>query len=952
MGIRLTGVSTPIGGASWEFTKPKKESAPSSIVPDSKIKVFLSSICGNEKYNNVRADLKKAIEKTQLADVYTFESEGASTLTSGAHYTFALEDSDICIFFIDNADGVTSGVQVEVDTVKKHNIKSLYYFCDENSKERTALEQSLMGASFAKSTTVHKFEDLSLNGARDLIKDIINIYHYYCKGKLVLNSQDYNNDYFESVSLSGIEKMTQPTVPKAILKNIDKCKDYILKVTIANYHSRLGEKIENTNKIDEWGVRFLPVLFEARSIKHFNTGMYLDTLKNQQTKEYHQIVEIRWQAIQAYFLGDVGKCVEYMNNALKVAKESNQPAWVVKDILIDMRNQELVLNDINNCYSESKAQKELTDSSENVHYPILDRVQNSLHEKYIEGLFKKKIESPYTVSIGNNLDEYGEFLASSYIIAIYNGSLTHILSLYRNMKYFLFYLSCKYNNWTFRRDMFKFVIYIGKAQEIKSLQHSYPEILNNMGAEDAAAIMTFCNNHPVKYKRLNSQLLAFGAVGYYLNDKHFDEYATLLVSEIKNWLNDEHAVVAIGQSIFKCLSGVSLRLSQEALAEICCLFIDKHYLRWYKDMFKFIEYHIDLHKMTVETSKVLLDHLIGILKNEKDCDQVKNAPSFLCVLRKQEKSLTKALDQVIAKYMPNYYNGDYKLETTENKEKDFPEFIQNYVIRIQKSNNKQGKNRSYFCHGTRDIAIIRWILLKTEFELESEIIDSIITTVAQTLLKSKESISIKLDAISLLICIAVKYPMDFQRNRSMYEQIFDKQDEIDCTDVPFISYNIDHVSLKIGLQLLFTAIGCDTYPNILELMPYIQNNTATIISVTNLIIEYLELADDVILPNKVESIILQNVLQWVHSDNINIRWNATRILLTMLRNPENENVVNHELLSIVDSDNFYIKNLIMRNVLRTNGIFESTKQYVISKCQNDTNYVVRMACEEESKKQR
>lgn len=86
--------------------------------PRAKIKVFISSIYGVKKYDKVRADLKSAIESTQLADVYVFESNGASTLSAGSHYAWALEDSDICIFLIDNADGIKPGVQTEIDTVK------------------------------------------------------------------------------------------------------------------------------------------------------------------------------------------------------------------------------------------------------------------------------------------------------------------------------------------------------------------------------------------------------------------------------------------------------------------------------------------------------------------------------------------------------------------------------------------------------------------------------------------------------------------------------------------------------------------------------------------------------------------------------------------------------------------------------------------------------------------
>ena len=55
-------------------------------------------------------------------------------MPAGSHYVFALEDCDICIFLIDNADGVTPGVQKEINTVKRNNIKALYPVLRESGK--------------------------------------------------------------------------------------------------------------------------------------------------------------------------------------------------------------------------------------------------------------------------------------------------------------------------------------------------------------------------------------------------------------------------------------------------------------------------------------------------------------------------------------------------------------------------------------------------------------------------------------------------------------------------------------------------------------------------------------------------------------------------------------------------------------------------------------------------
>lgn len=943
MGVQLTGITTPYVGATREYVGEQTSANFLSIIPNQKIKVFISSICGKPKYDTVRKELKNAIEATSLVDVYMFENEGASTLSAGDHYIFALEDSDVCIFLIDNLDGVTPGVQAEIDTVKKNDIKALYYFCDENSSKKTGLEQSLMGAHNAKSKTVHAFSDLSKDSAHALIKDIVAVYHYYCKGKIASRSEG-DREEFQHISIDEINDLQHLTVPKTILGNIDKCRNYILKFTTGYPHSAFFDDAEKSNEIDDWCVRFLSILFEGESIKQFNVEMFLDTIKSYQSEGLAHVVQVRWQAIQNYFLGNIEKCIEYLESALKIAKEHNQPTWVINDILIDLRNQHLISNNINNCFFESAAQKELTNNSEEIYYPALDRVNESLHEKYIESLFKEKTRSPYTVTLGSNLGSYSELLASAYVISMYNGSLTHLILFYEKIRNFLFFLCCKYDDWHFRRDMLKFTIFEGSEKEIKGIKDSYPEILNKLSANDAKTIMKFCENQPVKYKRFVSELLAFGTVGYYLNDSDFKKYKKIILSKIMKWINDPTAISAIGQSIFSCLSGVAYRMEQDDLAAICCALIDKQYSRWYTEMFKFIASYIDLREMSISSATHLISHINKIFENDKQRELIRMAPRFLYILRKQNKDLTEELDKKVFEFLPQFYNDDYKLETTNNPDEDIPAFLRHYVQQIIEQNETQGKGGIYNAYGTQNIATIRSILLLNNYSSEKELMDSIISAVTDTLLFSKEGIHRKLDAISLLICIALKYPDAYMRNQHIYRRIIDEKEKIEATDYDPFSSNIDRISLRICVQFLFSAMGVDTYADILELMPYIQNDVPTTIVVTKVIQEYLDVTEDITLPAKVEAIVLQNVLQWLCSEQLDIRWNATRILFSLARNSENSAIINHRLISLIDSDNVYIKNLIMRNIYKMNAVTAQTKEYIVSKCEDDACFMVRKIC--------
>ena len=148
-------------------------------------------------------------------------------------------------------------------------IKALYYFCDENQKEKTSLEKSLMGASFAKSKTVHTFNELSKNGATALLSDIVLIYHYYCQGKISLS--EIESDPTKDIDITSISTPQDMSFPKSVLKNIDKTTDYILHAITGISFSRFPDDPIQTSELDDWGIQFLPILFEGKTIKEFNT---------------------------------------------------------------------------------------------------------------------------------------------------------------------------------------------------------------------------------------------------------------------------------------------------------------------------------------------------------------------------------------------------------------------------------------------------------------------------------------------------------------------------------------------------------------------------------------------------------------------------------------------------------------------------------------------------------
>lgn len=916
-----------------------------TCIPKNKIKVFISSICGQPKYDKIREELKILIESTNFADVYLFEAEGASTASAGVHYVFSLEDCDVCIFLIDNKDGITPGVQKEIDTVKKRKIKALYYFCSESSSEETALQKSLKGASFAKSKTVNSFDELSLRGAQDLVNDIVFIYHHYCKKRLIVDTEG-NSEATTDLTNIQLIKDSDCDIPKVVLEQIDKCSDYILEFATGEKVFRMQDEKLRSSELDEWGLKFLYVLFGEKSIVDFNTSMMLSYLSNQHSTQYHSIVKIRWKAIQAYFGGNLSACLIYLEQALSMVKEGNFPEWIIQDILIDLRNMQVECSNENNKFSVPDAQAELDKLDKNVFYPIIDRISNSLKGDYVQGLYKKEIQSPHTVMLGCNFITYGKSLASIYMVALYNGSLTHILSIFERIKDFSFYLSKRYGDWNYVFSLFKLAVFTGSHSEIDGLQRAHSKLLSNLSSDDAEELVDFCSNYPIKYKCIIKKMRAFGAVGYYLSDDAYCKYEKDFITMVDEWFDNEKSVVWIGETIIKTLEDVLHRMNQDIIARICCKFFDRHYLRWYMDLFKLFSKRIDIAKMSKSVAESLIEHIKSIIENDNERDQIMHYPTFLSKFRKQSKELTNSLNIAIAKYFPDYYNNGYLVETTSTPSETYPEYINNYINMQRKDNCEQGKKGVFFESGIRKLSVLKNILNLYKVSYSIPLMKSIIETAVDTILNQNTSLYIKEDAIALLCCIAINYSNDFIRNRKMLQRIEDNKEKALEVHIFPMSGNLDITALQIGYSFLLLTMGKEIYSDLIEFLPYVKNSTATLIHVSGFIAELIEYKECNILSNREEAVLLFNASDWLHSENTDVRWNSMRILFSLLRNPEHREIINRIIVDVIESENVYIKNLILTQLSQQEGISKETREFVFEICEKDANYVTRKRCQE------
>lgn len=498
--FRITGISTLWGGLSWEYCDSSKESKGKEITLDSnsKIFVFISSKCQPEKYKNIRAVLKQQLEDTGIFSVYIFEEAGASSTSPQNKYLTQLIRSDVCIFLIDNKDGITEGVQQEIDVALKHEKKCLFYFCEEKSLEKPEIFETIRNSGFCVYYTVKSFEEFVTQSSKDLVNDILELYKGYCN-KLVFYHPD-------EISSFNVEQLKQVLYPKSIVSDLNKTASAI--INFSGMQIDLTEREEyKSSELDYWCALFFGVLFGNESIDSFNLHKFSKVILKNRKDSYDKIVEKRWEALEAYFSNNSEKCLNCLNEAKKIA--GNSDGWIQNDIDLDIRNvyryQAHTLSDILLLGKKSSSAED-NNISEETYYPGIDRITNNLNEKFFSESVSDRLDYGLSFTISNELVGCAQQLASILAIAMYYGSLSHLLLMFRYVKYFMAYLSFKYDNFQFRYSYLKLAIWDNNKDDIDGILREFPDLYNKLSNDSVKEVIDLSKNHHEVYHELKSKI--------------------------------------------------------------------------------------------------------------------------------------------------------------------------------------------------------------------------------------------------------------------------------------------------------------------------------------------------------------------------------------------------------------------------------------------------------------
>lgn len=740
---------------------------------------------------------------------------------------------------------------------------------------------------------------------------------------------------------------------RSLLDDVQLCSKYFLRLITEGSSIEYSKDIIPTNpfqsktisvradfiSLDSWGEQFLDILFKGESIRRFNTELFLKSLEGLQSMDLHHVVKIRWKAIQAYYSGNEKQALYSLQEALQYARSHNLPLWLIDDILIDMRNRQIAYSYHHSEKLNNSAQEELDQRQEVLYYPVLDRIDKDQYGEYIDQFYKLSVQSPYTVSLGENFEANAKSLAQSLIVAMYYGSLTHLHLCYARLKNSLYFYSCKFGDGFLRINLLKYILFLGDKGEAAEYLKSHPDVLNSITATDAVNLMNFSKCKPLESERILCILRAFGAIGYYLPDEDFSGYMEIILSKTHDWLDGKWDSYPFGFNILDCLSKVCLRIPQDNLADICCSYLAHHYTGWYTELFRFMNHAIDIRKMSMQKAQQLIQQITLSLSDPDQRKQFSGIPMFLCTLRKQNRALTEGLNKAIQKYLPDFYSNTYSLETTTQKSVDLPVHLERYLNSIAHENAVQGQNGAY-TYGQDYAGTVRNLLLDDQGKYSDDLLDKTVSIMQQTIMKSRQTDSEKASAVSVLICIVLKYPDTWRRNSSIIQDICNSYPVLVCSSDSDIFSSWSTAAYHFSLQMLSAAIGSfhlwEFSSSLAE-----ADEAAEAIAIAKIIDDYLQDKVDANLPPAIEAIILQKILQWEQADQQDLRYKAVAIMIKLYRKPDYRKSIESSLIQIAARDDSYIKALILRSLDAMPDLPSEIREEIIKKCKNSTNFVIR-----------
>lgn len=717
-----------------------------------KISVFISSRCGEdyEKLRIIRQSLKLALEETGLFKIFLYEDEPASIEENTEYYLSELGNSDLCLFIIDEKKhDSNSGVLNESLYVERHNIKALYIFVKKSEKNPNKSVFKI-GARYAEKS----YENIVCEGYAAVIKSVVSLYKKTRKISKDLIAETTENDESQSIVKVHKEVLTN-TATLAFIpskKIMGELKETI-QVIYGAFQGHRNISSQKQESIDSYTSTFFnnllnPTINGDYDIEEIEKHIIAEHPENEQP-----IIKKRFLAIEEiYTNGNLKKAIEILKQLYdEFHNDSNTPEWLVYDILIDLRNLEILCGKPT---ISNKWQKLIAGLSQPIHYPIIDRSGNDFYKEIEKESFNKSLKNYSETNYVLWKNIYGRNLAEYAVMALYNGSYTHIEQIKVHLIYLLwetFQDSPEASNYLLQ--LLKYCILGNNSNIFQKIMKKYRFSLSNFDQLDISSL--FLTKDCIRNDFISRKwfLLLLTNIGVFTEDSFFEILLEKLSEEYSNLKLENIQEV---NNFLKCLTNNSDRISSEKMVLFMSDLLPK-IQSWdlIKESFSYISKY-DFKNLTHEDLQRLTQLVYEKIELLKDYTAFINPIIIFIKIYNDERSNKELFTEkllLLDSISQEYIQWEIKLKTNKGIE----EFITWTIDEEKRRNEEYGRNNTWPGYTFFPLSTVK-SLISNNRKIPIHYIKGLSDIIKIILENPNQPYTEKTNALDLLYWLIGKYP--------------------------------------------------------------------------------------------------------------------------------------------------------------------------------------------------
>lgn len=595
-------------------------------LPSERIRVFISSAQSNENgfaWSEVRHRVKDCLSQCMYFNPFIIEDE-ASVTPSLQFFQRQVERADVVVILVKGE--VRTGTATEYALSQKLNKPLLVYFLkDDNPKDEvTKLRKDLQDKDPCTYRPVSNFDNIETIIRVDLMNNVVRAF------------QDrYFNSTIDAVATEDVSFPEDKSLPntsipsKTELAKFNSCYNMLFDLLQLAYFKKNVPESE----AHEFGCQLIQSIVSGPFvINDGETAKFIASCTNIfGTSDW---LQKRWEAVKAYFSGEIEKALLFEEEALALARTAGESEWIINNILIDCRNLEAEKNKLNKVIAiNGKYQEELSGQTHIAFLPILDRYLSNIYEQIDKDEFRVATASRYTELFGSSLSEALTDWANYLFTAAAYGSYTHLQISRRILATLLSHYSTITGDALFAFLSLKQYVLFGNSKDTKLYLDSTWDTLYSIVASHADELWELTDYVPVT-DRNAMKLTIFRSLGLYFSDEVFSEAEQYLYrnSEKVDWGNSE--------SYFDAILSNLHRMNQEEIVKALTPIVkDKRFHLGNKIS------HILLYMNLSEVSEsTLSDFSFAIKKQLQFIISSNGDPQMIAALVKRDKTIFGELE--------------------------------------------------------------------------------------------------------------------------------------------------------------------------------------------------------------------------------------------------------------------------------------------------------------------